>query len=399
MIYNTLYQLYYIDRQKHENVYKTRFDAETTIKFDFNIHQHPAFIFLHTAHFDLISKIYRLDKEVDLVYNKLPKIARTKYIRDTLVSEIKNTNDIEGVVSTKKEIHEILDQLKSKKHDRLYGMVNRYNFLMEEQYLNLETFKDIRAIFDELVKKEVYQNNPENKLDGKIFRKSSVFLYKAAGSVLHEGVTPETNIIDLLTKSLNILNNDKMDLLIRVAIFHYLFGYIHPFYDGNGRVNRFITSMMINKHLSQIMGYHISSQIKHHKKIYYDAFERTNSTHNKGDLGTFVYMFLGIINNAYEYVLENLKNQQIKFDTYIEKLFRDNIFNQIEKKLIYILIQSTMFSEMGSKINELHIFTEMSIPWVRKKLNYLNELGLLIKYRDGKNMIYNLDLEKLDEII
>lgn len=396
--YNTLYQLYYKDRLNYESIYDLRYHSESTIHFDFEINGQKAFIYLHPMHFELTSQIYKIDKKVAHIYDQLPKVALDKYIRDTLVSEIKSTNDIEGVISTKKEIHEILNQVKGKKHNRLFGMVNRYKFLMEEKYSKLDSIKDVRLIFDELVSKEVYEGDSNNKLDGEIFRKNEVYLYKAAGSILHKGVIPESEIINLLSKSLNIYQNEQLDMLIRMSIFHYLFGYIHPFYDGNGRVNRFITSMMINKDLTPIMGYHISSQIKHNKKKYYDAFERTNSIHNKGDIGTFVYMFLTIIKNGFELALEEFSNLLARLNTYEEKLSKIDVFEENEKVLIYILIQNSLFSDMGISMKELEKYSKMSVPWIRKKVSYYIQRNLITKTRVGQNMMYNIVLEEFDQI-
>ena len=65
-----------------------------------------------------------------------------------------------------------------------------------------------------------------------------------------------------MTKGLNILNNDEYDYMIRIAVFHYIFGYIHPFYDGNGRTSRFISSYLLSKNLLPIVSYKLASTIK-----------------------------------------------------------------------------------------------------------------------------------------
>lgn len=196
MAYNTLYQLYFKDKSNFDDVYQNRFNSETTIKFDFDINKNQAFLFLHPDHFRLVTSIYAYDKKIQYIYNNLPNVALDKYIRDSLVSEIKNSNDIEGVISTKKEINEILDQMELKKQDRLYGMVNRYKFLIEDINFPLEAPNDIRTIFDELVSQEVYENDKDDTLDGDYFRKGPVYLYKASGKVLHEGILPESSIIE-----------------------------------------------------------------------------------------------------------------------------------------------------------------------------------------------------------
>ena len=46
------------------------------------------------------------------------------------------------------------------------------------------------------------------------------------------------------------LNGDNINSIIRISIFHYLYSYVHPFYDGNGRINRLISSYYISKKCS-----------------------------------------------------------------------------------------------------------------------------------------------------
>ncbi len=35
--------------------------------------------------------------------------------------------------------------------------------------------------------------------------------------------------------------------LVSIAVFHYLFGYVHPFYDGNGRMARYLSSIFCSE--------------------------------------------------------------------------------------------------------------------------------------------------------
>ncbi|MEZ5056900.1 MAG: Fic family protein [Saprospiraceae bacterium] len=71
------------------------------------------------------------------------------------------------------------------------------------------------------------------------------------------------------------------DLVIKAAVAHLWFITIHPFEDGNGRIARALTDML----LSQSDGNHqrfysMSSQIREERKLYYSILEKTQ----KGDL-------------------------------------------------------------------------------------------------------------------
>lgn len=69
---------------------------------------------------------------------------------------------------------------------------------------------------------------------------------------------------------------DKIDLVIKAAIAHLWFVTIHPFEDGNGRITRAITEMMLARSdKSSQRFYSMSSQINSKRKSYYEILEKT----------------------------------------------------------------------------------------------------------------------------
>ncbi|MBR0288502.1 MAG: Fic family protein [Selenomonadaceae bacterium] len=139
--------------------------------------------------------------------------------------------------------------------------------------------EDIRAFYDEFVHKEVTANDPTHKLDGDLFRRDSVSIISVSGKILHRGVQHEERIIELLNVTLRILRDPNMSILVRVTIFHYLFEYIHPFYDGNGRTARFIVSYFLASRFHRLVALRLSLLTK---KKYYDLFRETDAEWNCG---------------------------------------------------------------------------------------------------------------------
>ena len=149
----------------------------------------------------------------------------------------------EGVRSTRQEIREaIFAQGKYNPDVRLWGIVNKYNKIINDENIKLKTCADIRNLYDDFILDEIKRNNTSDIPDGNIFRKNSVDIVSGTQKTIHRGVYPESKIIDYMTKALQFLHDDSVSIFIRIAVFHYLLGYIHPFYDGNGRMSRFITS-------------------------------------------------------------------------------------------------------------------------------------------------------------
>lgn len=92
-------------------------------------------------------------------------------------------------------------------------------------------------------------------------------------------------------------------LLYGCRLFHFLFAYIHPFYDGNGRTNRFISSYVLSRSFSPIVGYRLSYSVKSVSKNITRGFRFCEHPLNKGDITPFVISFSGLVVDAMESML------------------------------------------------------------------------------------------------
>jgi len=72
--------------------------------------------------------------------------------------------------------------------------------------MNINICTDIRSLYDELVLKEVVEEDDKNYPDGSIFRKDKVFVQSPTGKVIHTEIYPEDKLIDSMAEALNILN-------------------------------------------------------------------------------------------------------------------------------------------------------------------------------------------------
>jgi Fic family protein len=223
--------------------------------------------------------------------------------RRYLIDEIVDTNGIEGVISTHKDVTDILTH--RVKNDRLESIVSKYD-MMNDTEMPIKSTADIRGIYDSLVANEVSANDPDNIPDGVIFRKGGVDVLNAGGKSIHKGLFPESKIIDAMERSLMFLSNKDIEILVRIAVFHYLFGYIHPFYDGNGRTSRFISSYLLSREVSPLLGYRLAHTIRGKLSAYYNAFKVVDNPLNMGDITPFLDMFIQMVHNAISDVAEDV---------------------------------------------------------------------------------------------
>lgn len=399
MKYKLLSSLYYSDKQLYEETYNMRYNSESTYRFNFKIKNNNAFVIINNDVLNKIDAILSLDKSLFTASSYVPPIALSKYQQTCLIDEIRMTNEIEGVNSTRREISDILNDKKNENpNKRLFGIVKKYEMLLEDSDLDLSSCKAIRSLYDELTLTDIINENPQHAPDGDIFRKEKVYVYNKHQKVLHTGLTPESEIIESMSQALDILNSDNYNFLIRIAVFHYLFGYIHPFYDGNGRTSRFISSYLLSKQLESLVSYRIAYTIKNNINKYYKSFEICNDEKNKGDLTYFVLTFFDFIIESMKELCSNLTDKCEKFSHY-SKIAHD-VFNSDEKlsRIAYILVQNALFGDDGLSVSELVYHSEYGISTVRKKIKTLNELGLLESSKLGNKNMYTINLEKLENI-
>ncbi len=401
MEYIPLSKLAYGDREAYEQCYQDRFHSPYAQHLKLKLGDFPAFFVATPEIFALMMSIQKADKKIMSIYRTLPGVAIEQFSRRCLIDEITLTNGIEGVHSTRREIDGVLVELEKRdRHRRFGGLVQKYVMLQKGADFPLATCEDIRQIYNDLVLKEVVEDDPKNTPDGAVFRKGPVDVTSQTQKVIHRGVYPEEKIVEAMDKALDYLNDDSVELLYRVCVFHYLLGYIHPFYDGNGRLNRFISSYMLGKELAPILGYRLSYTIKENIGKYYKAYKICNQPKSKGDLTPFVTMFLEIIEESIRQLLRALEEREQELQHYgkaVEKLPHAAQTNY--DRLYYVLIQAELFSEQGISTKELLAGMGLSRTTLRGLLREVETAGLLKTSSYGTAKYYGIDLDEVNKYL
>lgn len=92
-------------------------------------------------------------------------------------------------------------------------------------------------------------------------------------------------------------NEDRLDLVLKAAIAHFWFIIIHPFDDGNGRIGRALTDMLLARaEGSPERFYSMSGQILLERKAYYQVLQEVQ--HSSGDITRWLQWFLHCLKKA-----------------------------------------------------------------------------------------------------
>ena len=147
---------------------------------------------------------------------------------------------------------------------------------------------------------------------------------------------PNSNLVEReMTRFLDWFNNSKIDLVLKAAIAHLWFVTIHPFEDGNGRITRALTDMLLAQaDKSNQRFYSMSAQIRLERKQYYEILEKTQ----KGnlDITDWIVWFLNCLINALKSTDSILQKVLFKADFWQKHL--DTEINERQRKLLNRLL-------------------------------------------------------------
>lgn len=307
----------------------------------FNLMEEYSSIISNSNIINLISKIHEYKGKQSYLLDTKKSTLET-LLKVAKIQSTTSSNKIEGIYTTDKRINEIINQKlepKNRNEEEIAGYRDVLN-LIHENYNFIDINKNtILQLHRDLYKYTGYGYGGKFKNSQNYIEEENE---KGEKKIRFTPLSPvETPIaIEELCKNYNeLVNNELCDLLVLIPIFILDFVSIHPFNDGNGRMSRLLTLLLLYK-ANYMVGKYISIEkiIEETKESYYDTLEKSslNWHNNENDYSYFVEYYLGIILNAYKEfdsrinIAEN--NKITAYDRIID-IFKDNII-PIDKAFI-----------------------------------------------------------------
>jgi Fic family protein len=206
---------------------------------------------------------------------------------------------------------------------------------------------------------------------------------------VHAGFAPD-QIEAGLQDALSALRAKGLFGSERFLLFHYLLEDIHPFYDGNGRLGRFLLSLGFQNEAESPFAFLVSRSIEEKKGVYYQAFREAEKAHNFADLTAFVEPMLLLLQEGAAKAVGELKTKRAAFEKEKERL--GALRGGAKRKVAILLLEASFYSAFGISNEEILSETKISRRALQYALKEFREEGMLLEKKIGKTTYQKLRL-------
>ena len=290
------------------------------------------------------------------------------------LNEAKDSSEIENIITTHDELFEALSDEKY-----LKGAPKEVLNYKEALWHGVKLIEDHGILTTNMIVE--IQAIIEGNNAGVRKQPGTVLMNEKTGEVVYRPPETEVEIRNLLSNLENYINTeDEIDDLIKLAVVHYQFESIHPFYDGNGRTGRIINILfLVLKDLLDSPILYLSKYIMENKQDYYMLLQQVQS---ECDWESWIiYMLKGITEMAAE-SLEILKRINQLIDE-TSDVIKENSPKLYSRELVEVI-----FKEFYTRISNI----EEGLNVTRKTAsNYLSELvgiGVLEVETRGRDKLF-----------
>lgn len=223
-------------------------------------------------------------------------------------------------------------------------------------------------------------------LDGNLYRHDTV--YVVSDRVEHSGLDHK-KVPEFMKSLIAFINaEDGINDLIKAAIIHFYIAYVHPYFDGNGRMARLVHLwFLIQKGYQSALFIPFSSQIEKSRKAYYDAFTAVEENKNYSGIIDVTPFILYFINNVYNKINEG--SAAVETLTAYEDAVKSGRVTEKETKLWKFVLSCYGTEEFSTKRLEKD-FGDAAYATIRGFVLKFEELGLLSSVKYGPRVKYKV---------
>lgn len=347
--------------------------------------------------FSLTKELHERVERIKSFWRTVEYVLQGKYaqklIFDTLISESFSSSTIEGAYSTKKRTIELISKslLPEDKSEKM--IVNNYHGM---EYLSKRTDLDLTRETILELHKIVSSGTLDDAKDEGVFRNGAVDIMDGKQKVVFSPTGDIAKMYMMIGDLIDFVNDsdefsDVVDCAYKAMLFHFVYGFIHPHFDGNGRTLRALfTHILVKCGYDMFRFISLSEMIVENRKEYEKAYLAVER--NKMPDGTYdVTYFFYFITNMMIKGLDTLSERVHQYTT--ESIMLDKASNQemelteTQKRIIRTIAKSKIQidTEMLSKRLKLTKYT------IRAHVNFLVDIGIVKKIKAGRKYYFKPD--------
>lgn len=326
-------------------------------------------------------KVLRQVSKAATALAELKGIAKTIPNQEMLVNaivlqEAKDSSEIENIITTQDELYKALTVKNTNITPETKEVVNYrraifvgFDIIQKNGFLRVN---DIVTIQQELVENTAgVRSTP-----------GTVLKNDKTGEVVYTPPQDKQEILELLSNFIVHYNQNEQDLnpLINLAILHYQFESIHPFYDGNGRTGRILNILyLILNGLIEIPILYLSSYIIQNKPEYYRLLNQTNKT---GRWEEWILFMLKAVESTSIQTIERISLIRNLLEKTLVKVQKESP-KIYQKELVELLFEQP-YSKIEFVVNRLKVERKAASRYLKE----LENIGVLKSYKVGRETLY-----------
>lgn len=302
------------------------------------------------------------------------------------VQSIGSSTRIEGVVMTDAEIKTLIDNmtitsLETRDEQEVMGYYDALDIILENyetMSFSENTIKQLHGILLKYSDKDQKHKGGYKSLSNSVVANYPDGRQKIVFKTSPSHLTP-SEMFDLIEWTTNEFETKNLHPLLITAVFVYEFLSIHPFQDGNGRLSRLLTTLLLLKSKYRFINYiSFENHIELHKEIYYAALMSGQKNRNTPDENMEEWMM---------FFMSSLKSLTDKLQVKLEAIKHKVVYlTERHKKIIQLIAKNKVMK--FADINKS--FKNVNPASIKKDLSYLSQNQMIVKKGNLKATIYSI---------
>ena len=318
---------------------------------------------------------------VKLLYTSQNSAYGTKALEEEIVA----TSAIESIDFNRDSVRNIMKGLapKDEEENRIFGLKQGFEFISHKE--NKITEENIYKLYMMAIGN--YLDDESKPKQGNFYRHDTV--YVMSDRVEHSGIDHK-KLPEYMKSFIEFANeSDNINDLLKATMLHFYIAYLHPYFDGNGRMARLIQMwFLIQKGYESTLFVPFSSYVEKSRRKYYDAYTLVEENYKLSGVIDITPFLIYFTQNVYE----KMTGDTVKVNT-LEKYNSALSLGEItekEAKLWQFVLSAYAGDTFTTKQLEKD-FGDVAFATVRSFVLKFTNLGLLNAQKMKNKVLYSIN--------